>query len=76
MLAVGNADGIQRTANNMIANAGQILDPAAANQNHRVLLQIVAALVQHVSSHEIAHGLTLEQGALVVSGIMFGAAIA
>ena len=40
-----------------------------------VLLQIVAALVQHVSSHEIAHGLTLEQGALVVSGIMFGAAI-
>ena len=40
-----------------------------------MLLQIVAALVQHVSSHEIAHGLTLEQGALVVSGIMFGAAI-
>ena len=35
----------------------------------------MAALVQHVSSHEIAHGLTLEQGALVVSGIMFGAAI-
>ena len=31
-----------------------------------VLLQIVAALVQHVSSHEIAHGLTLEQGALTI----------
>lgn len=40
-----------------------------------VLLQIVAAAVQHISSHEIAQGLTLEQGALVVSGIMFGAAI-
>ncbi|MBT1170079.1 MFS transporter [Bifidobacterium sp. SO4] len=40
-----------------------------------VLLQIVAAVVQHISSHEIAQGLTLEQGALVVSGIMLGAAV-
>ena len=39
-----------------------------------VLLQIVAAVVQHISAHEISQGLTLEQGALVVSGIMLGAA--
>lgn len=40
-----------------------------------VLLQIVAALVQHVSGYELSRGLTLDQGAVVVSGIMFGAAI-
>lgn len=40
-----------------------------------VLLQIVAGVVQHISGHEVAQGLTLEQGALVVSGIMLGAAI-
>ncbi|MFC0266089.1 MFS transporter [Alloscardovia macacae] len=40
-----------------------------------VLLQSVAALVQHVSGMELAQGLTLEQGSLVVSGIMFGAAV-
>ena len=39
-----------------------------------VLLQIVAAVVQHISAHEVSQGLTLEQGALVVSGIMLGAA--
>ena len=40
-----------------------------------VLLQSVAALVQHVSGMEVARGLTLEQGSLVVSGIMLGAAV-
>ncbi|MCI1804821.1 MFS transporter [Bifidobacterium psychraerophilum] len=40
-----------------------------------VLLQIVAGLVQHVSGYEVSRGLSLEQGAVVVSGIMFGAAI-
>ncbi|OZG61281.1 permease [Bifidobacterium lemurum] len=40
-----------------------------------VLLQVVAAMVQHVSGHEVAQGLTLEQGSLVVSGIMLGAAV-
>lgn len=40
-----------------------------------VLLQIVAALVQHVSGMEVSRGLTLEQGSLVVSGIMLGAAV-
>ncbi|NEG55878.1 MFS transporter [Bifidobacterium platyrrhinorum] len=39
-----------------------------------VLLQFVAGVVQHISAHEISQGLTLEQGALVVSGIMLGAA--
>lgn len=40
-----------------------------------VLLQCVAALVQHVSGMEVSRGLTLEQGSLVVSGIMLGAAV-
>ena len=38
-----------------------------------VCLQFVAGLVQHVSGLEVARGLSLEQGALVVSGIMLGA---
>ncbi|KFJ07141.1 MFS transporter [Bifidobacterium tsurumiense] len=38
-----------------------------------VLLQIVAGIVQHVSGYELSRGLTLSQGAMVVSGIMFGA---
>ena len=66
---------VQSAADDVVTNARKILDTAAAHEHDGVLLQIVAALVQHVSSHEIAHGLTLEQGALVVSGIMFGAAI-
>ncbi|MCI1936245.1 MAG: MFS transporter [Bifidobacteriaceae bacterium] len=40
-----------------------------------VLLQIVSGFVQHISSFEIARGLTLEQGAVVVTGIMIGAAV-
>ena len=70
-----NTLSIQSTTDNVVTNTRQVLDTAAADHNNAMLLQIVAALVQHVSSHEIAHGLTLEQGALVVSGIMFGAAI-
>ena len=40
-----------------------------------VLLQLVAGLVQHVSGYEVSRGLSLSQGALVVSGIMLGAAV-
>ena len=40
-----------------------------------VILQIVAGIVQHISSHEVSQGLSLAQGALVVSGIMLGAAL-
>ena len=75
LLTVLDTLGIERATHDVVTHTRQILDTAAAHEHDGVLLQIVAALVQHVSSHEIAHGLTLEQGALVVSGIMFGAAI-
>src|SRR6185503_17667920 len=42
LLAIADADGIQRAANHVIANARQILDAPATNQNDRVLLQIVS----------------------------------
>src|ERR1700724_3406179 len=41
LLAVLYALGIQTAAHHVIAHAGQILYPTAANQNNRVLLQIV-----------------------------------
>src|SRR5216684_9066439 len=37
-----DALGVVRAADDVIAHAGQILDPTAADQHHRVLLQIVA----------------------------------
>ncbi|WEV75659.1 MFS transporter [Bifidobacterium sp. ESL0800] len=40
-----------------------------------VLLQFTSGLVQHVSGYEQTRGLSLTQGALVVSGIMLGAAL-
>jgi MFS transporter, OFA family, oxalate/formate antiporter len=40
-----------------------------------VLLQWATGMVQHVSGYEVSRGLTLKEGAVVVSGIMLGAAI-
>ncbi|WEV42263.1 MFS transporter [Bifidobacterium sp. ESL0682] len=40
-----------------------------------VMLQFTSGLVQHVSGYEQTRGLNLQQGALVVSGIMLGAAV-
>src|SRR5438093_1143056 len=37
-----NSDGVERAADDVIANARQILDAAAANEHQRVLLQVVA----------------------------------
>ena len=42
LLTILNALRIENAAQNVVANAGQILHAAAADQNHRVLLQIVA----------------------------------
>jgi hypothetical protein len=39
---VRNTKGIKRTAYNMIANTRQVLYPASANQNNRMLLQVMA----------------------------------
>src|SRR5881394_316588 len=41
LLPVLHALRVQRTAHDVIAHAWQVLHPAAANQHHRVLLQVV-----------------------------------
>src|SRR5271165_2206812 len=42
LLAVGNTHGIQRAANYVITNSGQIFHTATADEHDRVLLQVVA----------------------------------
>src|SRR5262245_7803329 len=42
LLAVAHTTGVERTTHHVVAHAGQILDPAAANQDDRVLLEVVA----------------------------------
>src|SRR5689334_3587654 len=41
LLAVGDAGGIERAANDLVAHARQVLDAAAAHEHDRVLLQVV-----------------------------------
>src|ERR1700733_12227989 len=41
LLAVADALGVQRTADDLVANARQVTDTAAANEHDRVLLQVV-----------------------------------
>src|SRR5437868_14929758 len=42
LLAVLHALRVERAAHDVVAHAGQILDAPAADQHHRVLLQVVA----------------------------------
>src|SRR5471030_2208895 len=42
LLAVADPGAVQRAAHGVVANARKILDAAAADQHHRVLLQVVA----------------------------------
>src|SRR5262249_54923657 len=42
LLAVRNAGGVERSADHLVANARQGLDPAAADEHDRVLLEVVA----------------------------------
>src|SRR5262249_49947242 len=41
LLAALNPDGVQGSADDVVANSRKVLDPAAANHHHRVLLQVV-----------------------------------
>src|SRR5688572_22727254 len=41
LLAVADALGVQRTTDDLVADAGEVLHPATAHQNDRVLLKIV-----------------------------------
>src|SRR5215211_7423599 len=42
LLAVADALGVEHAADDLVADAGQVLDAAAAHQHDRVLLQVVA----------------------------------
>src|SRR5690349_21539937 len=42
LLAVAHAGGVERPAHDLVADAGQVLDAAAADEHDRVLLQVVA----------------------------------
>ena len=42
LLAVGDAGGVERAADDLVANAREVLDAAAANEDDRVLLKVVA----------------------------------
>src|SRR5262249_40052681 len=41
LLAVGDALGIEDAADDMVADAGQVTDPAASDENDGVFLQVV-----------------------------------
>src|SRR5687767_15952121 len=40
--AIGDAGGVERGADHLVADARQVLDAAAADEHHGVLLQVVA----------------------------------
>src|SRR4051794_9134514 len=50
LLAVLDALSIEDAAENVVAHAGQILDAAAADHDHRVFLKVVA-LARNVADH-------------------------
>src|SRR4051795_12014789 len=41
LLTVADALGVERAPNDLVAHAGQVLHPAAADEDDRVLLQVV-----------------------------------
>src|SRR5258706_7133058 len=57
LLAVFHALRVERAAHDVIAHARQVLHPAAADQHHRVLLQVVA-FAADVADHLEAVGET------------------
>src|SRR3712207_5411922 len=42
LLAVADTLGVERAADDLVTDTGQVLHPAAAHEHHRVLLQVVA----------------------------------
>src|SRR5262245_41008144 len=55
LLAVLDALGVEHAAQHMVAHAGQVLDAAAADHHHRVLLQVVP-LARYVADDLMAVG--------------------
>src|SRR4051812_40171396 len=42
LLAVADAGGVEGAPDDLVAHAGEVLHPAAAHEDHRVLLEVVA----------------------------------
>src|SRR5437588_8751038 len=55
LLAVAHAGRVKRAADHLVTKAREVLDPAAADQHHRVLLEVVA-LAGDVGAHLHAVG--------------------
>src|SRR5215469_13334776 len=55
LLALADPRAVERAAHGVIAHARQILDAAATDEHHRVLLQVVA-LAADVAGHFVAIG--------------------
>src|SRR5580658_264017 len=53
--ALGDALGVEHTAQYMVPHARQVLDAPAADQHHRVLLQVVS-FARDVADHFVAVG--------------------
>src|SRR4029450_5578808 len=55
LLAVLDALGVEGAADDVVANAGQVLDAAATDHHHRMFLQVVA-FARDVAHHLVAVG--------------------
>src|SRR4249920_2244744 len=71
LLAVLHALGVERAAHDVVAHAGQVLDAPAADQHHRVFLQVVAFAADVADDLEAAgetHLRYLAQGGIGLLG--------
>src|SRR5262245_58918633 len=55
LLALADAGAVERAAHRVVAHAGQVLDAAATDQDHGVLLKVVA-FAADVARHLVAVG--------------------
>src|SRR5699024_7247040 len=55
LATIGDAGGIKAAAHGVITHTGKVLDTAATNQHHRVLLKVVP-LTTDVATHLVAVG--------------------
>src|SRR5215467_13838786 len=69
LLAVLDSGGVERAAHHVVAHAGKVFHAAAANQYHRVLLQVVALATDVADDLEAVGEAHL--GDLAQSGVRF-----
>merc|ERR1712025_468361 len=64
LATIADASGIQAAAHRVVANAGKVLDTTAADQHHRVLLEVVpfaTDVAGHFETVRQAHARNLAQ---------------